>query len=108
MKKFGTTVNNLQLYYEYWLSEVFKQEPVDQWVELKSSAEVVMKVNPIWFTGHRVYELPVMLTSTFGVPLWANATAYLCFYVLNNHEETLFEFESLPCTTRCIKETVCS
>ena len=99
----------MQLYYEYWLSEVFKQEPADQWLELKSSAEVVMKVNPIWFTGHRVYELPVMLTSTFRVPLWANATTYLCAYVLNNHDETLFEFESFTVyhLLPCIKETVC-
>ena len=52
-----------------------------------------MKVDPIWFTGHRVYELPVLITSTFGVPLWAQATTYLCAFVLNNQEETLFEFD---------------
>ena len=46
----------LNIYYQN--IKIFTVDASDQWFELTNGI-VISKLNPVWFCGHRVYELPV-------------------------------------------------
>ena len=44
--------------------KMFNIDPVDQWMEITDFC-TYFSVNPIWFSGHRVYQLPVQVFARY-------------------------------------------
>ena len=65
-------------------------DPVNQWVEITDRATLHLK--PIWFTGHRVYQFPVLTCEKdFRID---GPTHYDCKVGINNEETLVVSFHS--------------
>ena len=52
----------LNLYYQY--VKIFTADKGNQWFEITDGI-YISKLDPVWFSGHRVYEIPVKVRSPY-------------------------------------------
>ena len=55
------------IYYQY--VKIFTADAVSQWFELTDGI-VTSKLNPVWFSGHKIYEIPVKARTFYSKSYW--------------------------------------
>ena len=61
--------------------DVFTAEPVNQWIEITDSINM-LSFNPVWFSGHRVYQFPVTFENH----------NHFCNVKINSGSDTIVKF----------------
>ena len=71
----------------------FTANPDSQWIEITDLC-TMSSINPIWFSGHRVYQFPVECDSlwTPGSLFHHHFPTLRCKIKINNHEKALLNF----------------